>query len=48
MESLWSSRAQFFQESLLLKTMDAMFSRHTAFVCGDNPCSEGLSSQVQF
>ena len=24
------------------------FSRHTAFVCGGNPCSEGLSSHVQF
>ena len=27
----------------LLKTTDFDFWRHTAFVCGGNPCSEGLS-----
>ena len=37
-----------FSRSPLLKATDAMFWRHTAFVCGGNPCSEGLSSHVQF
>ena len=34
--------------SPLLKATDDIFSRHTAFVCGGNPCSEGLLSHVQF
>ena len=34
--------------SPLLKATDYIFSRHTAFVCGGNPCSEGLLSHVQF
>ena len=37
-----------FSKSQLLKATDAMLWRHTAFVCGGNPCSEGLSSHVQF
>ena len=37
-----------FSRSPLLKATDAMFSRHTAFVCGGNPCSEGLLSHVKF
>ena len=37
-----------FSRSPLLKTTDDIFSRHTAFVCGGNPCSEGLWSHVQF
>ena len=37
-----------FPRSTLLKTTDFEFSRHTAFVCGGNPCSEGLLSHVQF
>ena len=37
-----------FSRSPLLKATDTMFWRHTAFVCGGNPCSEGLSSHVQF
>ena len=37
-----------FSRSQLLKATGDIFSRHTAFVCGGNPCSEGLSSHVQF
>ena len=37
-----------FSRSPLLKATDDIFSRHTAFVCGGNPCSEGLLSHVQF
>ena len=37
-----------FSRSPLLKATEAIFSRHTAFVCGGNPCSEGLLSHVQF
>ena len=37
-----------FSRSPLLKATDDMFWRHTAFVCGGNPCSEGFSSHVQF
>ena len=48
MESFWRSREQFFSRSQLLKATEAIFSRHTAFVCGGNPCSEGLLSHVQF
>ena len=37
-----------FSRSPLLQATDDIFSRHTAFVCGGNPCSEGLLSHVQF
>ena len=37
-----------FSRSPLPKATDDIFSRHTAFVCGGNPCSEGLLSHVQF
>ena len=37
-----------FSRSQLLKATGDIFSRHTAFVCGGNPCSEGLLSHVQF
>ena len=37
-----------FSKSPLLKATDDIFLRHTAFVCGGNPCSEGLLSHVQF
>ena len=37
-----------FSRSQLLKATGDIFWRHTAFVCGGNPCSEGLLSHVQF
>ena len=48
----WGSRDQFFKKHQFFKITVAesnnIFLRHTAFVCGGNPCSEGLLSHVQF